>query len=494
MTNVVNLNVGGVKYSLFEEDIRRHPDCFFERALKDRQGPANMAVNILRDGYLFKFVNGYILNGHLPSNLDVDTIAQVKDEADFYRLPALKAKCEAAMIHTTAAPDISLFSCVALRATTVPLRQATQQFPIRLKEYSPRLLGALRHALAPVFYIDNTFKYWTRDHLRDKPLFKSSTINQPNVTEMIEMASDRKDKHAGLIVIHSSLLCSETVLELSNCMSGQEILGLSNETKIVWQPSKLLVQTPGSGAYVHKPPASSEKHVGTVHVVLNSPFEGGEVNLTLGGQQASLKVGVLQWIAVHADCTHSIAPVTSGARVSLIYDMYTPHGEPELNNQVLNHLHNYRDCSTVEPPLLSRRANYIQANVKKRLPKALDAELDGVDSVDIALQQHYPACHHTPSSALRGGDRTLYELLSKHYDLHVVAITIRNERFYESYPGLYFPPGITPDPKLYVEGNSVLFVPHQLTQQHVIDEYNPERDEPGFLYLISALRVRKKLE
>jgi len=124
-TNVVNLNVGGVKYSLFDEDNRKHPGSFFEKALEDREGPANMEVNVLRDGNLFKFVNGYILTGHLPSNLDAETIAQVEDEADFYGLPALKAECAGAGVATEGAVTggISLFSCVALRATTVPLRE-----------------------------------------------------------------------------------------------------------------------------------------------------------------------------------------------------------------------------------------------------------------------------------------------------------------------------------------------------------------------------------
>jgi len=365
-------------------------------------------------------------------------------------------------------------------------------------DYESPLLGALRQCLAPCYFIDNNIIYKSRweDSLKDRQLFKSSTFDKLNVTELIAVAKHlAKNSNApkNTFEIHPILLCADAVEKLSTRMNVWGMLGLSYDAQVVWQASKLQVQTTESGPYAHTPSVRREKYVGTVHAVLNSTFEGGEVIVSSGDQRASLSVSNLQWIAVHGDCTHSVAPVTTGSRVSLIYDIYIPDGEPKLNNDRESFLHSSSECSNTESLSLSRCADLVPLEAQKRLFNALNAELCGVDCVDVALRQHYPACHHTPFSALRGSDRTLYDLLSKQYDVQVVAMTIRNEYIDISHPGLYFPPGILPAAKLGVKDKSKLFVPHELTQQHVVDEYSPDIEDRGYLYLLSALRVRKKL-
>jgi len=55
---------------------------------------------------------------------------------------------------------------------------------------------------------------------------------------------------------------------------------------------------------------------------LNSDFTGGELQVSCEDQVISLTTGPYSWVAVHADASCSISPVTSGARVSLIYDLH----------------------------------------------------------------------------------------------------------------------------------------------------------------------------
>ena len=61
--------------------------------------------------------------------------------------------------------------------------------------------------------------------------------------------------------------------------------------------------------------------LGSVEVILNSTYTGGELQANNDGQVSHLSTAPYSWIAVHGDTSHSVSPVTSGARVSLIYDI-----------------------------------------------------------------------------------------------------------------------------------------------------------------------------
>ena len=60
-----------------------------------------------------------------------------------------------------------------------------------------------------------------------------------------------------------------------------------------------------------------------MEVILNSAFTGGELQVSCDGDVAQLHVVPYDWVAVHTVAACSVRPVTSGARVSLIYDIVT---------------------------------------------------------------------------------------------------------------------------------------------------------------------------
>ena len=96
----VQVNVGGFPYFIALSDIEKFPGSFFECMIKKEWTKDSVeAISIQRDGALFKFVNAYIVNGHLPRDkdglLDLDdaTLNGLKEEADFYGLDALSKEC-----------------------------------------------------------------------------------------------------------------------------------------------------------------------------------------------------------------------------------------------------------------------------------------------------------------------------------------------------------------------------------------------------------------
>ena len=60
----------------------------------------------------------------------------------------------------------------------------------------------------------------------------------------------------------------------------------------------------------------------TVDVILNSAYTGGEIQAVYNGQVVDLNGAPGTWVAVHVDVPCLINPVTSGQRVSLIYDVF----------------------------------------------------------------------------------------------------------------------------------------------------------------------------
>lgn len=56
--------------------------------------------------------------------------------------------------------------------------------------------------------------------------------------------------------------------------------------------------------------------------MLNSAYTGGEIQAVYNGQVIDLKCAPCTWVAVHVDVPCLINPVTSGQRVSLIYDVF----------------------------------------------------------------------------------------------------------------------------------------------------------------------------
>eukprot|EP01032_Pedospumella_encystans_P020380 gene20380-23151_t len=99
-SSFVQVNVGGIPYSIAVSDIEKFPGSFFPCMIK-KEWKHNSAetISIQRDGALFKLVYAYLVNGHLPRDeeglidLEDATLDGLKEEADFYGLVGLSKEC-----------------------------------------------------------------------------------------------------------------------------------------------------------------------------------------------------------------------------------------------------------------------------------------------------------------------------------------------------------------------------------------------------------------
>ena len=244
----------------------------------------------------------------------------------------------------------------------------------------------------------------------------------------------------------------------------------------------------------HRDTVRGDGHIGTLVVILNSEYIGGELEVTHGGR-TEVVTGPYSWVAMYGDCLHKINPVTSGTRVSLIYDIYGAApvgrasastvegaavtsdvgvgGEDGEDGEDVDDIEEeeaeeeeeegwdedeeeyssdsdsdneqfwrcqpkgrYRYSSQRIPEAPDRRKRPRDADVAHVI-EALDNELVNHGSILICLQHLYPECQTNPAF-LKGGDRVLYEMCSTDYDVEVVAATIyrKHDYGYEGHFGI----------------------------------------------------------
>ena len=97
---VLNLDVGGYEFTLFSEDARKHPGCYFDTILSAETGPSK-TVSVQHDGATFRFVNSFLVSNSLPKcpetghiTLDEKTLNAVASQAKSFVLPKLSEACE----------------------------------------------------------------------------------------------------------------------------------------------------------------------------------------------------------------------------------------------------------------------------------------------------------------------------------------------------------------------------------------------------------------
>ncbi len=101
-------------------------------------------------------------------------------------------------------------------------------------------------------------------------------------------------------------------------------LGVTGEVRA--ELYKLLVYDAGSFFVEHRDTEKAPGMFGTLVVALPSAFEGGELVVRHGGEEARFELGArrpseVAWAAFYADCPHELRPVTAGWRVVLVYNL-----------------------------------------------------------------------------------------------------------------------------------------------------------------------------
>lgn len=96
---------------------------------------------------------------------------------------------------------------------------------------------------------------------------------------------------------------------------------------------KLLVYEPGSFFVSHRDTEKAPGMFATLVIVLPGDYAGGELIVRHRGQEVRLDLcrdepSEAAFAAFYADCLHEVLPIRSGHRLTLIYNLIRPDGEP----------------------------------------------------------------------------------------------------------------------------------------------------------------------
>jgi len=112
-------------------------------------------------------------------------------------------------------------------------------------------------------------------------------------------------------------------------------LGLE-EYEVTANLYKLLIYEKGDFFLTHKDSEKEKGMFGSLIIALPAKHTGGELNITFDGRTEVIDFAgpanqyKIQYAAFYADCDHGIAPVTSGYRVCLAYNLVQQKGEEKI--------------------------------------------------------------------------------------------------------------------------------------------------------------------
>jgi predicted 2-oxoglutarate/Fe(II)-dependent dioxygenase YbiX len=509
-SEVVNFVVGGISYPIFKRDVEKYPGSFFSAAIKKEWHVGEVPVEVSRDGELFKHIYAYIVSGSLSMDVkssdNGDLLDSVRAEAEFFGLPKLAAAC---VITDDVTASLDQYRTIRHFIDCASGGSLQVDYPC---DVTTPLLKALGTLWAP-FCVDGSL-YWEPT----MEIFQSSTIAKLNVAELVTAATPSPFGRGTETVldteVRDSLEISADKLDpacLQEISDGirNRVKTLCPNTPIQLEPYKLVIYQTGGHFDQHRDTVRGEGHIGTVVVILNSEYTGGELEITHGGR-TEVVTGPYNWVAMYGDCLHKINPVKSGTRVSLIYDIYS------TGNQLLIEGDEQEDEDDEDDEGIGGFWSRDMWGVLGSVPKArgpdtpairaaLDGELTKLDSVVICLQHMYPACQAVPGF-LKGSDAVLYEVLQDHYDVQVVYCTVCRQGAYDG-PHSWDGSGEAVCGSLFTtfdrekrksNSRTKLVVPSQLNLGEVLD-YSPFQDQTGnesqqeaTVYVTTGLQVSLK--
>jgi FlaG/FlaF family flagellin (archaellin) len=442
----VEFDVGGFHFTVLKSDIEKYPDSYLATAVKQEWRHTDKPVHIKRDGKLFRHVYAFLVNGHLPPLLSAqnkELRAQLRIEADFYNIQELADGCDAT--DAVASTDIgaAVMSYNTLR--TYIQRNGKRGGAITLDfpnddEDSSALVKALKNVWAPSNCCNDKLDISEMAH---EPLFGTSTVASLDLPELLAAAQASAfgkgtetlldDKVCRSLEIPANQLDGETLKKLVAACNIQSKAQQMNGRGVELRPYKLVIYQPGGHFRKHRDAVRGEGHIGTLVVILNSPYTGGELEVTSEGH-THVFTGPFRWVAMYGDDMHKINPVTSGTRVSLIYDIYAA-GSPQAtaiessseqsiaaddtssqdgaadsdsgSSSDESHLFTKHDIFYGSNNVVSDNVRGVTAKGRAKLHAALNDRLKAYTNVIICLLHLYPACQAVPGF-LKGGDAVLY--------------------------------------------------------------------------------------
>ena len=427
MTSYLNLDVGGFRYTLDANDVLKFPTSRLATMLGSC-APEEI-IKIERDGRVFQYIASYLNCGHIPRNndgmfrLDATTLASLREEALYYGLDQLSADCNQSC-RTLNNSDLSTYLCVHKHVQEVKNHcgQGENSFQVDfISARTTRLLQALTKIWAPYCMTGNIFKKFTKYH--PVQLLKGSTVHDLKIDELLARAEPDSETLYFYSIPAKEL--SYTVLEIANALVRDDLEAFAPQQELIIMCDRLLIHQAG---YSHSqtPVITTSKHaehIGTLVVILNSTYTSGELEVTHGGR-TEVVTGPYSWVAMYGDCLHKINPVTSGTRVSLIYDIYaTPRPKRVKKVEHYTSVWNSRSLNFYKARGASKDTAFpVCASISKELRKT--------DTLYVALQRLYPEYLNAQLMAqpdvLTRGDRTLFDILThdNRYDVSLKLVTV----------------------------------------------------------------------
>jgi predicted 2-oxoglutarate/Fe(II)-dependent dioxygenase YbiX len=447
---LVNFLVGGVPYTIHKRDIEKYPESFLSVAVKKEWHDGKRPIAVDRDGELFHHVYAYIVSSCLSKTVnqsnDKDLLEAICREAEFFGLPGLARECSTDEVVAPFRNYKTIRSYVESDA-----KYGGGLCVNSPSSFTTPLLKALGSLWAP-FCVKGEISM-----IRDCKLLKSSTIAKLNLTQLVSAAVPSSFGHGTDTVfnakVRDSLEIPASRLDAAGLRSiavqfSWKLSELCPNTPVRVEPYKLVIYKKGGHFDQHRDTVRGEGHIGTIVVILNSKYTGGELEIT-HGDKTEVVTGPYNWVAMYGDCLHKINPVKSGTRVSLIYDIYAKgavtqceeakgdadtaqqsgdmtcsrggsEGSSEGESYQEDSIFWRRYCHDALPDIDETR---MRGPDTVAIHAALNKELKKYDSVVICLQHLYPACQAVPGF-LKGADAVLYEVLQGHYEVQVVYCSV----------------------------------------------------------------------
>jgi hypothetical protein len=315
---IVHFVVGGITYPILKQSIQKYPGSFLHAAVMKESPAGGKSLTVDRDGELFYHIYAFIVSGSLPKDVqgsrNVALLDMVRKEAEFYGLHELVKECACATVITPICTYKTIRSFIdAVSANTNNCDGFTVAYPA---DTTTPLLKALGTVWAP-FSVRGQFLNHEDCNLT---IFQSSTVSELNVPELIAAAApsflDNNTLELLADKLHPSGLryIKQTVL--------RHVRRLCPNSPVWLTPRKLVIHQKGTCFDRERDTVRGEGHIGTVVAILNSEYTGGELKIIHRDSMIQVS-GCGNWVATYGDYRQKLLPVTSGARVSLVYDVST---------------------------------------------------------------------------------------------------------------------------------------------------------------------------
>lgn len=157
-------------------------------------------------------------------------------------------------------------------------------------------------------------------------------------------------------------------------------LGLAEGVKLKAELHNMLLYQEGQFFRSHQDSEKSDAMIGTLAVILPSPFRGGVMVVEQHGETMRFRGSrtALQLVAFYADCRHEVRPVTSGARVVLTYNLLAKSPVRAMPPRI-------------EPGMLDALTAALQRHFETPLPPRFGGEAAPPDRLVYLLDHEYTA-------------------------------------------------------------------------------------------------------